>query len=131
MPLHMTKIAYRAQSMRDLESWFDGSSPERRLRTRYLPKRHEEMKGGSLYWIYDRAMVARSNILGFEERPDGHWDIVLENRLHLVHPKAKRAHQGWRYLADEEAPKDLVEGEVAGDVLPGKLVSELSKLGLV
>ena len=89
------------------------------------------MKGGSLYWIYDRAMVARSAILGFEERPDGHWDIVLENRLHLVHPKAKRAHQGWRYLADEDAPKDLIEGEVAGDVLPGKLVSELSKLGLV
>ncbi|RIV86082.1 DUF1489 family protein [Aurantiacibacter xanthus] len=131
MPLHMTKIAYRAQSMRDLESWFAGPSPDRRLRTRYLPKRHEEMKGGSLYWIYDRAMVARSAILGFEERPDGHWDIVLENRLHMVHPKAKRAHQGWRYLADEDAPKDLVEGEVAGDVLPGKLVSELSKLGLV
>tara|TARA_A100001391_G_scaffold78331_1_gene50608 strand:+ start:72946 stop:73341 length:396 start_codon:yes stop_codon:yes gene_type:complete len=131
MPLHMTKIAYRATSMRDLESWFDGQSPDKRLRTRYLPKRHEEMKGGSLYWIYDRAMVARSAILGFEERPDGHWDIVLENRLHLVHPKAKRAHQGWRYLADEDAPKDLIEGEVAGDVLPGKLVSELSKLGLV
>ena len=131
MPLHMTKIAYRAQSLAQLQDWFDGKTPEKHLRTRYLPKRHEEMRGGSLYWIHEHAMVARAAILGFAERPDGHWDIVLENRLHLVHPKAKRAHQGWRYLADEDAPADLAAGEIAGDVLPGKLVRELSKLGLV
>jgi hypothetical protein len=49
----------------------------------------------------------------------------------LVHPKAKRAHQGWRYLADKDAPPDLAEGEVAGDALPVRMVRELSKLGLV
>ena len=131
MPLHMTKIAYSAKSLADLEAWFDGASPEKRLRTRYLPKRHTEMVGGSLYWIHDHAMVARAAILRFDQRPDGHWDIVMENRLHRVHPRPKRAHQGWRYLADEDAPKDLAEDEVAGDAMPGKLVSELSKLGLV
>ena len=131
MPLHMTKIAFRASSLRQLQDWFDGSEPHKRLRTRYLPKRHEEMKGGSLYWIHEHALVARAAILGFEQRSDGHWDIVLENELHLVHPKAKRAHPGWRYLADEDAPEDLREGEIAGDVLPGKLVRELSRLGLV
>lgn len=131
MPLHMTKIAYSAKSLADLEAWFDGATPEKRLRTRYLPKRHEEMQGGSLYWIHEHAMVARAAILRFDQRPDGHWDIVMENRLHRVHPKAKRAHQGWRYLTDEDAPADLAEGEVAGDALPGKLVSDLAKLGLV
>ena len=131
MPLHMTKIAYRAASLQELEDWFDGGPSERRLRTRYLPKRHEEMTGGSLYWIHEHAIVARAAILGFEQRPDGHWDIRLENRLHRVHPKAKRAHQGWRYLADADAPADLLDGEVAGDALPGKLVSDLAKLGLV
>lgn len=131
MPLHLTKISFRARNLADLQAWFSGPEREQRLRTRYLPKRHAEMSGGSLYWIMSHALVARAAILGFEERADGHWDIVLENRLHLVHPKAKRAHQGWRYLADEDAPQDLREGELAGDVLPGKLVRELSKLGLV
>ena len=131
MPLNMTKIAYRAASLQELEDWFDGGSPERRLRTRYLPKRHEEMQGGSLYWIHEHAMVARAAILGFEQRPDGHWDIRLENRLHRVHPKAKRAHQGWRYLADADTPADLADGEISGDAMPGKLISDLSKLGLV
>ena len=131
MPLHLTKIAYRAKSLADLQSWFDGTEPVKRLRTRYLPKRHEELKGGSLYWIYESAMVARSAIKGFEQRPDGHWDILLENRLVMVHPRAKRARQGWRYLADDDAPKDLQDGETHGDAMPGKLVHELNRLGLV
>lgn len=131
MSLHLTKIAYGATSYADLAAWFDGRTPEKRLRTRYLPKRHAEMAGGSLYWIHEHAMVARAAILRFDQRPDGHWDIVLENRLHRVHPKAKRAHQGWRYLADADVPADLGDGEVAGDAMPGKLVSDLAKLGLV
>ena len=131
MPLHMTKIAYGATSLADLEAWFDGLTAEKRLRTRYLPKRHAEMVGGSLYWIHEHALVARAAILGFEQRPDGHWDIVVENRLHRVHPRPKRAHQGWRYLKDEDAPQDVADGDVAGDAMPGKLVSELAKLGLV
>lgn len=131
MPLHITKIAYGATSMDDLYSWFAGDEPERRLTTRYLPKRHEEMQDGSLYWIFDHAIVARSQILGFEQREDGRWWIRLENRLIPVEPRAKRAHQGWRYLKHEDAPRDLAEGEIGGDVLPGSLVKELSKLGLV
>ena len=131
MPLHMTKIAYSAKSLADLEAWFDGASPEKRLRTRYLPKRHTEMVGGSLYWIPAQSVVARAAILRFARRPEAQGDMVRKTRLHRVHPRPKRAHQGWRYLADEDAPKDLAEDEVAGDAMPGKLVSELSKLGLV
>ncbi len=136
MPLHLTKIAYGCTSLAELEEWFDGRTPDKRLRTRYLPKRHAEIAGpdaagGSLYWIHEHAIVARAAITGFEQRPDGHWDIVLENRLHRVHPRPKRAHQGWRYLDGKDAPADLMAGEVAGDAMPGRLVSELAKLGLV
>ena len=46
-------------------------------------------------------------------------------------PQAKRAHQGWRYLADSDAPRDLAEGEIAEDIMPGKLAGELARLGLV
>mgnify|MGYP002403616980 FL=1 len=126
----MTKIAYRSGSVENLRKWVEAGT-EAHMTTRYLPKRHEEMVGGSLYWIIEHALVARSEILGFEQRGDGRWTIRLAPKLILVHPKAKRAHQGWRYLADKDAPADLAAGEVAGDVLPGKMVRELSKLGLV
>ena len=57
------------------------------------------------------------------------WDIVLEPRLIRVHQQAKRAHQGWRYLTEDKAPKDLAEGEDIGDALPGKLAMKLERLG--
>jgi hypothetical protein len=88
------------------------------------------MIGGSLYWIIEHAIVARSEILGFEQREDRRWTIRLAPKLILVHPKAKRAHQGWRYLTERQAPADLAEGEIAGDPMPGRLVRELAKLGL-
>ena len=130
MPLHLTKIAYDASSLADLQSWFDGATPEKRLTTRYLPKRHADMIGGSLYWIHQHAIVARSPLLRFEQKDDGRWWIVLEKRLILVEPRHKRAHQGWRYLDGADAPPDLGEA-AAGDALPGRLVGRLAKLGLV
>ena len=129
MPLSMTKIAYRSGSLENLRSWVE-AGPEAHMTTRYCPKRHEEMIGGSLYWILDHAIVARSEILGFEQREDRRWTIRLAPKLILVHPKAKRAHQGWRYLTERQAPADLAEGEIASDAMPGRLVRELSKLGL-
>jgi len=129
MPLSMTKIAYRSGSLDNLRNWVE-RGPEALMTTRYLPKRHEEMIGGSLYWIIEHAIVARCEILGFEQREDRRWTIRLAPRLILVHPRAKRAHQGWRYLEEKDAPEDLPEGMLAGEVLPGRLVRELSKLGL-
>lgn len=130
MPLHMTKIAFGAKSWDDLAGWYENRS-EIKLTTRYLPKRHEEMVGGSLYWILDHHLVARSPILGFPRAPDGRWHIQLEPRLIRVDPLPKRAHQGWRYLTEEKAPRDLSDDEAAGDVLPGKLATKLQGLGLI
>ena len=129
MPLSMTKIAYRSGSLDNLRRWVE-AGPEALMTTRYLPNRHEEMIGGSLYWIIEHAIVARSEILGFEQREDRRWTIRLAPRLVLVHPRAKRAHQGWRYLEEKNAPPDLADGEIASDAMPGRLVRELSKLGL-
>ena len=132
--LHMTKVAYGAQSLDEVHSWFAdggrrGGEDVVRLTTRYLPKRHAEMIGGSLFWILKHQLVARSEILGFEEAEGGRTHILISGRLIDVVPKPKRAHQGWRYLADEDAPRDLAAGE-DGDVMPGHLASELAKLGL-
>ena len=89
------------------------------------------MEGGSLYWIHQHAIVGRSSILGFEQAPDGRWWINLAPELIGVHPRPKRAHQGWRYLKDKDKPADLGDGEDIGDVLPGKLMGKLNRLGLV
>ena len=129
MPLHMTKIAFGAPSVESLREWLE-SRDEPQLTTRYLPKRHEEMVGGSLYWIHEHVLVGRSPIRRFSQRDDGRWTIALEPVLVRVEPRARRAHQGWGYLDEKDAPRDLSEASLAGEPLPAKLVSELAKLGL-
>ncbi len=129
MPLNLTKIAFGAKSFADIEEWYAGRrSPH--LTTRYRPTRWEECIGGSLFWIHEHNLVARSPIIGFSQTDNGRWRIELEPRLIKVFPKPKRAHQGWRYLKGEP-PRDLKEGEDIGDVLPGKLAGKLQKLGLI
>lgn len=131
MPLHITKVAYGAQSLEEMRGWFASRGDEAFLTTRYLPKRHEEIVGGSLFWIFRHQLVMRSPILRFEPAPDGRTHIVIASRLIDLHPRTRRAHQGWRYLEDADAPPDLAEGEHAGEVMPGKLAADLARLGLV
>ncbi|KUR80379.1 DUF1489 family protein [Novosphingobium sp. Fuku2-ISO-50] len=130
MPLNMTKVAYGAQSLDEVHGWFADRGAEARLTTRNLPRRHAEMIGGSLYWILKHQLVARSEILGFAEAPDGRTEIIISTRLIEVHPRPRRAHQGWRYLDESEVPADLASGDSA-DVMPAHLAGELAKLGLV
>jgi len=126
----MTKIAHGCETVAVLRDWLESHAEVALMTTRYLPKRHEEMAGGSLYWIHSHAIIGRSPLIGFAPRDDGRQWIKLEPRLIMVHTKPKRAHQGWRYLANEDAPPDFAGADM-GDVLPGRLVSELAKLGLV
>ena len=130
MPLHLTKIAFGAKSFADIETWY-ANRPRVEVNTRYRPTRHAELAGGSLYWIHEHALVARSPIIGLREQENGRWWIDLEPLLIRVHPVPRRAHQGWRYLKDADKPRDLAEGESVGDSMPGTLVRELARLGLV
>ena len=129
MPLHLTKIAFGAKSYDDIRKWFE-NRPNMSVNTRYRPTRWEECVGGSLFWIHEHNLVARSPIIGFTEQNNGRWFIDLEPRLIAVLPRPRRAHQGWRYLKGEP-PRDLEDGEDPGDVLPGRLANRLLKLGLI
>ena len=131
MPLNMTKIAFGAESAGSLRAYLEGhtSEGEARLTTRYMPKRAEEMAGGSLYWILGGVLVGRSPLLGFAEKPDGRIWIRLEPKLIPVEARPRRAHQGWRYLEEQDAPADAT-GD-SGDMLPPALASELARLGLL
>ena len=134
MPLNITKIAFGAEIpahlRQRLESYAEAG--EIRLTTRYLPKRHEEMVGGSLYWILNHTLVGRSPILGFMDNGQGRTWIRLRPELIPVRSIPKRAHQGWRYLEDKDAPPDLCGADAdARDEMPSKMLGELMKMGLV
>ena len=131
MTLHLTKVAFGAKSLEDMKSWFATRGDEAFLTTRYLPKRHAELIGGSLFWIFKGQLVMRSPILRFEPAEGGKTYIVIAARLIDLYPIPRRAHQGWRYLEDADAPRDLAEGEDAAEGMPGRLAGELAKLGLV
>jgi hypothetical protein len=135
MTLHITKVAYGATCLKDLTDRVAvRAAVEGRMfmTTRYIPKRHMEITGkGSLFWIIKHQLVARAPILGFRETGDGKWDILLEPCVIAVHPKSRRAHQGWRYLEAADAPADLIGSDVTGDILPAELASNLAELSLI
>jgi hypothetical protein len=133
VPLHLTKVAFGSTSVDMLAGRIEhhAARGELNLTTRYLPKRHAEIVGGSLYWIIKHQLAARSPIIGFADSGDGRTHIRLEPRVILVHPIPRRAHQGWRYLDAANAPVDLEDMGATGDVLPSDMVGELAGLGLL
>jgi len=132
--LHLSKVAFNCASVdtlarRQQARVEDGIVP---LVTRFMPKRAEELIGGSLYWIVKHRLIARNRILGFATRnQDGRTIIQLDPELVRVRLFPRRAHQGWRYLGAEDAPPDL-DGEPDGlDALPPALLGKLAGLALV
>ncbi len=132
MPLHLTKVAFSCASVDTLERRIATRSVngEIRIPTRMRPKRADECIGGKLHYIVKHRIVARVEILRFEERRDGRIDIVCSDQLELVPPMAKRAHQGWRYLEDKDAPTGDDDGSGMG-ALPPRLYGKLASLALV
>jgi len=130
--LHMTRVAvgcadYPALAARIVERAEGG---EIRFTTRFRPKRADELIGGKLHFIVRHTLVARVEILRFEDRNDGRIDIVCVADLERIHPQPKRAHQGWRYLADADAPESADDTSGIGD-LPPDLYRELAELMLI
>lgn len=98
--------------------------------TRMRPKRAADLIGGNLYWIVKHRLVASIEILRVEDRADGRIDIVCSAELVAVTPVPRRAHQGWRYLEDEDAPRAGDDGSGLG-ALPAQLYGKLAALALV
>jgi hypothetical protein len=132
VPLHLTKVAVGCASIEALENRIARrvTKGEVRVPTRMRPKRMAELVGGSLHWIVKHRIVARQQILRFEDRSDGRIDIVCSAELELVPPKPKRAHQGWRYLEEDEAPTGEDDGTGLSE-LPPRMYAKLAGLGLV
>jgi hypothetical protein len=133
-PLHITKVAFGATGVDHLAErlLMRAEAGPVFLTTRYLPKRHEEIAGqGSLFWIIKHQLIARSPILQFGEAEGGRVAIHIDPKLILTQARPKRAHQGWRYLEDADAPADLDGDMMVGDQMPAALMGKLAGLGLI
>ena len=130
--LHLTKVAFACRDLDALRHRIDNRSVngEIRVATRMRPKRAAELVGGNLYWIVKHRLVAGIEILRFEDREDGRIDIVCSADLKAVSPMPRRAHQGWRYLEDLDAPSGEDDGSGLGQ-LPPQLYGKLASLALV
>ena len=130
--LHLTKVAF---ACRDLDMLRErvarrATDEELRVATRMRPKRAAELIGGSLYWIVKHRLIACNEILRFEDREDGRINIVCSAELIAVTPTTRRAHQGWRYLEEADAPSS--DGDETGVAeLPPRLYGKLASLALV
>jgi hypothetical protein len=144
MALHIIKLCVGAESIEDLRSWVSqramlsiaaGMEPHSVHTTRMFPKRTDEiLDGGSLYWVIKGQVQARQPIIDLiaNKGSDGinRCDIVLGPEVIETSLAARRPFQGWRYLTEEDAPRDLATGSGA-DEMPADLKRELAELGLL
>lgn len=144
MPLHLVKLCVGADSIEDLQSWIAGrmaelrragEQVEQRHTTRMIPKRIDELlDDGSLYWVIRGNVQVRQRLLDvrpFRDREGvQRCHLVLEPELKPTQWQPRRAFQGWRYLSDADAPRDLAGGEGLS-ALPPELRRELADLGLL
>lgn len=100
-----------------------------------LPKRAEDLIGGSLYWVIRGQIACREKILDIRSTTgkDGirRCQVVLDGKVVLVEPRPRGAFQGWRYLAEKDAPRDLARAAPGAARMPERMRRELQELGLL
>jgi hypothetical protein len=145
MPLHLIKLSVGCDSVEDLQDWIRQklkarkTAPRKRERnhtTRMVPKRAEEIVGGgSLYWVIRGQIMCRERILAIRPFTDkdgiGRCRLVLDPKCILVEPRPRAAFQGWRYLENKDAPRDLSRAAPGAALMPEQMRRELRELGLL
>lgn len=145
MTLHLIKLCVGADTIDDLREWVAerslqaiaaGLEPHSFHTTRMVPKRRDELlDGGSLYWVIKGQVQARQRLTDIETFTDGEGigrcRLMLGPEVVETALQPRRAFQGWRYLKDSEAPRDLSSLAGDGGELPLELRRELAELGLL
>ncbi len=139
--LHLIKLCVGVDSLDDLIAWRATNNKGRgetatRHVTRMWPKRADELlSGGSLYWVIKGEIQARQSLIRFDEviGADGirRCAIVMDNKLIRTTRAPRRPFQGWRYLRNEDAPRDLPKHHVGDDQLPNELSRALADIGIL
>jgi hypothetical protein len=138
--VHILKLCVGADSVEDLLDWHRShpspfATGERRHVTRMWPKREAEiLAGGSLYWVVKGVILCRQRIVRLDEvdRGDGirRCGIIMEPEVIRTEAAPRRPFQGWRYLAPEDAPRDLPKGRETDSALPEEMALALAEIGL-
>ena len=135
LTLHLTKVAVGCASVEALAERHAAraaSEGSAYCLTRYMPKRAAELAGGSLFWIIRHTLIARQAIVGLD-MVETEWGtkcrIALATAPVPVIATPRRAHQGWRYLDADDAPRDLSASDTMA--MPPAMVRELAALWLV
>ncbi|MDQ0455961.1 DUF1489 family protein [Rhizobium paknamense] len=145
MALHLIKLCVGADSLDDLRQWVAersmvamaaGLQPHSSHVTRMVPKRVEELlDGGSLYWIIKGQVMARQKLLDIVSFTGGdgitRCELLLGPEVVETTPAPRRPFQGWRYLEDKDAPRDLSASGANLEDMPDDLKRELAELGLL
>lgn len=133
--LHLIKLCVGCDTVEELEAWEASelaAGGRVVMRTRQTPKRAGELiDGGSLYRIFRGVILCRQRILGVEtigEGANARCEVAIEPTCIRVAPTPRRAFQGWRYLQAKDAPPDLGEGGVDGEI-PADLARRLREAG--
>ncbi|MPQ94809.1 DUF1489 family protein [Thioclava sp. JE_KL1] len=135
--VNLIKLCVGAEKVEDLIAWQAsryGKGPAMHV-TRMWPKRADEiLNGGSLYWVFKGAVLARQRVLELSEvmGADGiaRCAIVLDREVVRTEALSRRPFQGWRYLSPDDAPRDLPKGRDREEALPRELAVALSEIGL-
>ncbi len=139
--INLVKICVGAEQVEDLIAWqtlprAQGPDGQPRHVTRMWPKRAAELlAGGSIYWVFKGTVLARQRVLRLDEvvREDGirRCGLVLDPDVVRTEGQVRRPFQGWRYLASEDAPRDLRKGRAAEPTLPPELNRALAEMGVL
>lgn len=143
MGLNIIKLCVGCDCVEDLETWIAYRLEEKRRAgeplehfhtTRMVPKRTDELDGGSLYWVIKGSVQCRQRLLEVRPFIDGEGisrcRLVLDPKVVRTEWQPRRAFQGWRYLEAKDAPRDLPDGSEAA-MLPPTLRRDLAELGLL
>lgn len=139
--IHLIKLCVGAERVEDLTEWqatarAKGPDGLPHHITRMWPKRTDEvLNGGSIYWVFKGLVLCRQPILRLDEVTGGdgiaRCAIVLDPSVIRVAATTKRPFQGWRYLAPEDAPRDLPKGRETEEALPQSLQNALAEIGVL
>jgi hypothetical protein len=133
MPLHIIKLCVGVDSLQELRDWRAQRAAAGHpsiCSTRMAPKRGAEiLDGGSLYWVIKGQVLVRQAITEIRTGQPGHQPchFMLAPELIETAPQPRRPFQGWRYLADADAPPDLATG--GGEAMSQELAKQLRELG--
>ena len=138
--VNLVKLCVGADSVEDLLNWHrTHPSPfptgERRHITRMWPKREAEiLAGGSLYWVVKGVILCRQRVVRLDEieGADGirRCGIILDPEVVRTEAATRRPFQGWRYLAPNDAPRDLPKEREKDSALPEDMALALAEIGL-